>query len=206
MIQTKDLSMVGYSGHSYVCIDAALSMGHQIIGYFEKEEKALNPYQLQFLGSETDESAVNSTDAMLFVGIGNNVVRQRICKSPHISLKLANLIHDKSYISSTVILGRGILVAAGAVINPMAIISDGVICNTNATIEHECFIGAFSHVAPGAALAGSVRLGQRVFVGANSVIKEGVTIADDVIIGAGSVVLEDIAKPGTYVGAPARMV
>ena len=189
-----------------MCIDTALSMGHDIYGYFEKQEKKINPYQLQYLGSEKDKSVVNDTDAMLFVGIGNNLIRQQISELAHISSKLANLIHDTAYISSTVQLGKGVLVAAGVMVNPLAIISDGAICNTGSVIEHECLIGPYAHVAPGAVLAGNVTIGKKVFIGANSTIKEGVTIADNVIVGAGSVVLEDIIDPGTYVGAPVRRV
>jgi acetyltransferase-like isoleucine patch superfamily enzyme len=45
-----------------------------------------------------------------------------------------------------------------------------------------------------------VRIGARVFVGANSTILPGVTIGDDAIVGAGSVVRRDV-KPGTIVVA-----
>ena len=35
---------------------------------------------------------------------------------------------------------------------------------------------------------------------------EGLTICDNVNIGAGSIVTKSITKPGTYVGAPAKVV
>jgi sugar O-acyltransferase (sialic acid O-acetyltransferase NeuD family) len=206
MIQTKDISIIGYSGHSYVCIDAALSMGHDIIGYFEQQEKETNPYNLSYLGTEKDQVAVDKTAAMLFVAIGNNNLRESICKLDHIASKLATLVHETAYVSATASIGKAVLVSAGAVINPLASIDNGVICNTGCIIEHECSIGAFSHVAPGAVLAGNVKVGKRVFIGANSTIKEGVIIADDVVIGAGSVVLNDILEAGTYVGVPVKKV
>ena len=48
------------------------------------------------------------------------------------------------------------------------------------------------------------RLGANVFVGANSCINPGVSVCDDVIIGSGSIVINDISKPGSYVGIPAK--
>ena len=206
MIQTKDISIIGYSGHSYVCIDAALSMGHDIIGYFENEEKFNNPFELKYLGSEKDKAAVADTNAMLFVAIGNNMIREGISQLNHLHNRLASLVHASAYVSAKATLDRGILIAAKAVVNPLVAIGEGAICNTACVIEHECSIGAFSHVAPGAVLAGNVKLGKRVFIGANSTIKEGVIIADDVIIGAGSVVLNDITEAGIYVGVPVRKV
>ena len=55
----------------------------------------------------------------------------------------------------------------------------------------------YSRIAP-------VRIGARVFIGANATILPGVTVGDDAIIGAGSVVRRDVA-PGTVVaGNPAE--
>ena len=206
MIQTKNISIIGYSGHSYVCIDTALSMGHNIYGYFDIEEKRSNPYGLSYLGSEKNESVINNSGAMMFIGIGRNPLREKISQIAHISNKLAILIHDTAYVSSVANIEKGVLVAAGAVVHPMASVSEGVICNTSCVVEHGCNIGAYSHIAPGAVLAGDVTVGKRVFIGANSTIKEGIKIVDDVIIGAGSVVLQDINEPGTYVGVPVRRV
>jgi maltose O-acetyltransferase len=57
----------------------------------------------------------------------------------------------------------------------------------------------YSAIAP-------VRIGARVFVGANALILPGVAIGDDAMVGAGSVVRRDVA-PGTIVlGNPAQEV
>lgn len=49
----------------------------------------------------------------------------------------------------------------------------------------------------------ATRIGDRVSIGSNATIMP-VTICDDVVIGAGAVVTRSIAKPGIYVGNPAR--
>lgn len=53
---------------------------------------------------------------------------------------------------------------------------------------------------------GNVKIGNRVFVGAESVILPGVTIGDDVIIGANSTVTHDIPPNSVVVGSPARVI
>ena len=51
----------------------------------------------------------------------------------------------------------------------------------------------------------STLVGNNVSIGTNATILP-VTICDNVIIGAGSVVTKDIAKPGIYVGNPAKLI
>jgi maltose O-acetyltransferase len=51
-----------------------------------------------------------------------------------------------------------------------------------------------------------VRIGARVFVGANTTVLPGVAIGDDAIVGAGSVIRRDV-PPGTIVaGNPAEEI
>lgn len=53
---------------------------------------------------------------------------------------------------------------------------------------------------------GAVKIGDRVFIGANATILPGVTIGDDAIIGAGSVVSRDVPVGAVVAGVPARVI
>lgn len=53
---------------------------------------------------------------------------------------------------------------------------------------------------------GKIKIGNRVFIGANTIILPGVTIGDDVIIGASSVVSRDIPSGHVAAGAPAKCI
>jgi acetyltransferase-like isoleucine patch superfamily enzyme len=81
-----------------------------------------------------------------------------------------------------------------------------VIVNHGTIVDHECTVGKFSHIAPGATLAGNVLIGERVMIGAGANILPGVRIGDDAIIGAGAVVTTDVPPRTTYVGVPARQI
>jgi acetyltransferase-like isoleucine patch superfamily enzyme len=51
-----------------------------------------------------------------------------------------------------------------------------------------------------------VRIGDRVFVGANATVMMGVTIGDGAVIGAGAVVTSDVPAGTVVTGVPARPV
>lgn len=202
------LVIVGYSGHAYVVLDAAINAGQKVVAYTETEKKRDNPFTLDYLGNESEPFfSFSELDYGFVLGIGKNSVRERVArKIKDHGKKLISVIHPSAVIASHVEIGIGSFIAAGVIINPMVKIGKVVIINTGSIIEHGCQIGDAVHIAPGVVLAGNVTIGKRTFVGANSVIKEGVVIGDDVIIGAGSVVLKNLKSETKVVGNPARAI
>lgn len=195
--------IIGYSGHSYVCIDSAISSNIQVEGYFETKLQDKNPYDLEYLGSEKDiEYSKLDEGLKVFVSIGSNLIRSRVFKEIPKN-RNTNIIHQTSIISPKAKLGKGLLISANAIVNSMVTINDGVILNTGSIVEHECEIGVFSHIAPGAILAGKVMVGHHTMIGANAVVKHGIKIGNNVMVGAGAVVVKDIEDGAVVAGNPA---
>jgi sugar O-acyltransferase (sialic acid O-acetyltransferase NeuD family) len=202
-------NIIGYSGHAFVAIECIKSLGGIINGYCDIEEKVDNPYNLLYLGKETDLTVLKSLERFsCFIAIGDNIIREKIYLNLSNSgeIKFINAIHKSALISPTTHIGKQVMISPNVCINALAQIGTGVICNTASIIEHECKIGNFAHIAPGATLAGNVTVGARSFIGANSVIREGIKIGKDVIVGAGSVVIKDIPNGQTVVGNPAQLI
>lgn len=205
-----NIIIIGYSGHAYVVLDAAISAGLTIKGYCEREKKEFNPFNIPYLGQENNpESKVLLMESSWFVGIGDNTIRRKVIGNL-ISAgcsDLINIIHPDATISRHgVVLQKGILICCGVIINPFVQIGMGVICNTGCIIEHECIVSDFAHIAPGAVLCGKVTIGAGSFIGANTVVKQGVSIGHNVTVGAGSVVLNDLPHGVTAVGNPAKII
>ena len=199
--------LIGYSGHGYVACSVAQAAGTPFTAYCDKEQKIYNPFHLQYAGEENSEQALQiMRESGFFVSIGDNAIRRKV--SEWLSAKQlfpVNIIHPTAWVCDSAILASyGLLIAANAVVNPLAEIGVGVICNTGCIIEHECRIGDFSHIGPGAVLCGNVSVGKNTFIGAASVIRQGITIGDNAIIGAGAVVVKDVPDNACVKGNPAR--
>jgi maltose O-acetyltransferase len=101
-------------------------------------------------------------------------------------------------------LGRDVLIARGCYIDPgfswLVSIGDEATIGPNVTIlTHD----ATPKLRTGYSLIAPVRIGARVFVGANVTILPGVAVGDDAIVGAGSVVRRDVPPGRVVIGNPA---
>ncbi len=199
--------IIGYSGHAFVVCGIIKAAGKQVTGYCDKEEKTYNPLDLKYFGNEHSNQALAAMKVHGgFIAIGINSIRngiyeELIAKNIH----FVNAIHPSAVIDAMVAIADGtVMIAANVTINPLAKIGIGAICNTGCIIEHECVVGDFAHIGPGAVLCGNVKVGKQSFIGANAVIRQGIMIGANATIGAGSVVVKDVPDNATVVGVPAR--
>ena len=199
--------LLGYSGHGIVVSEAATLSGFQILGYTDRKELSINPYNFDFLGDENDPNFNWEYCNSYLLGVGSNIIRERIAsRVEKAGGKCLTVVHPTSSLASTVVIGEGTFVARNAAVNPLVRIGKNAILNTNCTIDHECIIGNNVHIAPGAVLAGNVVINDGVFIGANAVVKQGVSIGRNATIGAGSVVLRNVEENQVVVGNPARIL
>ena len=193
----KRLIMIGASGHGKVCADIAEQMGVWDEIVFADDHPPA-PYPYRIIGTTDD---VADGDADFFVAIGDAQIREKITGRLK---KSVTLIHPRAVIGGDVAIGNGCVVMAGAVINSGTTIGDGVIINTCSSVDHDCKLDDYVHVAVGAHLCGMVRIGKSTWIGAGSTVKNNISICGGCMIGAGAVVVQNIAEGGTYMGVPAK--
>jgi len=73
-------------------------------------------------------------------------------------------------------------------------------------ITHDCKIGKYCEISPGAILLGGANIGESCFIGAGALILPKVQIGNNCIIGAGAVVNKSIADNSKVAGIPARPI
>lgn len=197
----KTLVIIGAGGHGRVIEDIAV--------------KCVTYEKILFLDDNDDVSAptagkVNDfvkylNDSDFIIAVGNNAVRECIYKNlQQAGAYIATLIHPNAVIAQNVNIGHGTVVMAGVVINMGASIGDGVIVNTCSSVDHDCVIDNFCHVAVGVHIAGTVTVGKGTLIGAGATVINNINICDGCTIGAGGVVVKDITESDIYIGVPAR--
>ncbi len=120
-------------------------------------------------------------------------------------LDLPVILHSSATVAPDAVLGRGVQVMAGAIVQPGAVIGDDVLVNTRASIDHGCRIGAHTHIAPGAVVCGEVEIEEQVFIGAGAVVTPGVRIGSRTQVAAGATVIADLPAGVRYIpGKPLK--
>lgn len=71
-------------------------------------------------------------------------------------------------------------------------------------VAHNCQIGNEVLLLPTAAIAGSVKMGDRVIVAGRGGVIDNLTVGDDAVLGACSVTFQDVPEGATMWGNPAR--
>jgi len=102
------------------------------------------------------------------------------------------LKHPSATVEPSAEIEDGAQVFANAYIGSSAVLHPRCMVNTSAVVSHDCEIGAYSHIAPGALLAGLVHVGERTLVGMGVTTAIGVRIGSGVRIGNGAIILADV--------------
>lgn len=104
------------------------------------------------------------------------------------------LRHPRATVETSAHLADGVQVFANAYVGSESILHERCMINTGAIVSHDCEIGAYTHIAPGALLAGHVHVGERVLVGMGVTTVIGLKIGAGARIGNGAILLADVPE------------
>lgn len=194
------LLIYGAGGHARSVVDVAIVNG---INQIEFIDDRAQPKETIFNFPVLKHS--RHKNANYIVAIGDNKKRSEVFLKNGLD-KVISLIANDAYLGKMTKLGKGVFVGHQVYLGPNVIIGNNTIINTRCLIEHDCSVGSNSHISINATLAGKVRIGNFVMIGAGAIVIDGITICDHTVVGAGAIVVEDIIIPGTYLGIPAKKI
>lgn len=139
------------------------------------------------------------------IGIGSPAVCERI--DTHLStlgFEAAVLVHPAATTGWEVTMSPGTIICAGARLSTNIYLGRHVHVDRNCLIGHDSILQDWSILYPGAAVAGSVRLGRRTLIGSNATCLQSLEIGQDAVLGAGALLTRALPAKAVGVGVPAR--
>lgn len=146
-----------------------------------------------------------ATSRQVCLAVAAPVVREGLArKCDKAGIELIGVQAKTTVIMDDVEIGEGACLSPFVTLTSNIRIGRCLHANLYSYIEHDCRVGDYVTLAPGAKINGNVTLENRVYIGSSAIIRQGVTIGADAVIGMGAVVTRDVAPGITVVGNPAR--
>jgi sugar O-acyltransferase (sialic acid O-acetyltransferase NeuD family) len=202
--------LVGAGGHARVLADILKLNQVSTLGVTDIDSNNIGETFCGFpiIGGDAVITTYSCQEILLVNGIGSigktNIRRKLYEQYRQLGYPFAKVLHPRAIIAHDAILGGGVQVMAGGIIQPGAHIMENTIINTGAIIEHDCLIGKHVHVAPGAVLSGGVEVEENVHIGTGATIIQGIHIGANSLIAAGSVVVCNVPANKIVKGVPGR--
>lgn len=207
--------VVGAGGHGSVVINALIQSGRSVCGITDENPltHGTKILDIPIIGGDEAILKLNPAEVSLClgIGIGGGTLPQGLAlrlglysQFVKAGFKFDKLIHPSAVVCENVNLSSGVQIMAGVVLQTGVCIGENTIVNTRASIDHDCVIGAHSHIAPGTILGGGVIVGEAVHVSIGAVISPNVKIGNNAVIAAGAVVIKDVPSHSTVYGIPAK--
>src|SRR5690242_5826133 len=184
------LVVIGAGGHAKVVISTLRANGYLVAAVFDEDSSRWGTGILGVPVRGPTAMADQAGFELGIIAIGDNAARKRIARS--LKLRWLTLVDPAAWVDPEARLGAGTVVFAGAVIRPGSVVGEHVIVNTSASVDHDCVVNDFAHIAPGVNLAGNVQIDEGAFLGIGSKAVSGRKVGAWATVGAGAVVVRDL--------------
>lgn len=205
--------LLGCGGHAASILDSVLSSKkYEVVGIVDPNmDIGKTLLGVSCIGDDSClEKVFNNGIHHAFIGvgsIGNITIRVQLYHlTKGIGYTLPAIIDASAIIGRDCHIGEGVFIGKGSIINTQSVIEEMAIINSATLLEHQCYVGKFTHIAPGCRVGGNSVFGRGSHIGIGSTVIQGVKIGDNTLVGAGSVVVKDIKSGVKAFGNPCREV
>ncbi len=180
----------------------------EIKGFFDDAPEKVQTKQFGYNVIGTIDDVLKLEEGSIIIGIAFPRIKQRIIEklSVNPSLEYPSLIHEKSWISKRVALGKGCIIYPGTTINYESEIEDFVVINMNCSLGHHTKVRTYSSLAPGVSTGGHTIIERAADVGIGVSTLQNLRIGKNSTIGGQSMVIQDVKPEKTVTGVPAQHI
>ena len=155
---------------------------------------------------QLEEIYQRGVQCMAIAIAGGNLRLQKMKNAEHIGFEIINSVHPQAYLSSTVRMGKGNHIKAGALIDTNTVIGDCCIVDNGVVIAHDNQIGDGCHLAPGAVFGSSIVVGKNTVVGIGVSVSTGINIGKNSIVSVGTSVTNNVKECSVIEGVPGKVI
>ncbi len=199
----KYILVYGAGGHGRSLVALIQNLGtYEIAGFLDDGyELGEEVYGLKILGGADHLHDLADKGIRMAVngvgGIGDLQIRLSVFdKLSKAGFFCPRLIHPTAFIEESAILSDGVQVFPFAYVGTEVDVGFGTIINTGVIVSHNCQLGQYVNLSPGATLAGGVIVNEGALVGMRATVNLYVHIGRRARIGNGATVKADVPDGG----------
>ena len=199
--------IIGGGGHAAALAEILIKQNKPLLGVVAPDILAGHAIfdSIQHYLRDDDILRFSVEKVLLVNGIGampRQTLRKKVfTRFSELGYTFATVIADSALVSDYAVLAEGAQIMNNAVISIGCNIGENTIINTSVSVDHDCIIGAHSHLAPGSTLSGRVKVENSVHIATGVSVINNVTIGTNSIIGVGANVTKSVNAKSIVYGA-----
>lgn len=191
---------------SWISLDKTFLKKWRIMGFLGRDLNAIHEYPSDFSVVGIAETFDFQPGDAALLCIANPIIKKRIADAINKKVEFISYISNYTTIAKFTKIGKGVVICPNCIISTNCIIADYVTVNCGCIVGHDCSIAEYSSLMPHVDLGGHVKIGKGNFLGTKTTVIPGRVLNDRLTIGAGSVVVRNLTKEGTYFGNPCSLL
>ena len=207
----KKLIIVGASGCGREIADYAehinaVTPTYEILGFLDDNLHALDGIRCAYPVIGTIADHVPDGTAGYAMGIASPKIKKKLSALLEAKgAEFVSVIHPTTTISSSAVLGKGLVTYPNSKIGAGAVLGDFVTLQST-IVGHDVHAEDFVTISSSCGLTGGVKLEEGCFLGDHAAVSIGLTVGQGAYVGIGSVVIRDVEPWKKVFGNPARVI